>query len=169
MTLRINPPSRRSSQGGFTMVELLVVAAILAFGLLGLTALQTLTMRVGAGSRQRVAAAYVGHSVLDRIYMEGAQSYFYESSGQPVPAGFTRVFTGAGTSGNIGSFDANGTLLSTSMSYPGAVITATWDRLDPKTAAPVAGAPQINEYVVNVSYIEGDATRWITVSRLVRY
>jgi prepilin-type N-terminal cleavage/methylation domain-containing protein len=163
------PATRRAAQRGMSLVELLVVAAILGFGLLGLAALQALTIKAASGSRQRVAAAYVAHSVLDRIAMEGAQSYFYNTSGQPVPAAFTRVYTAAAASGNVGSFNINGTFLSSSMTAPDGVIQASWERLAPKGAAPVAGAPQIHEYLVNVAYLDGQQSRWLSASRLIRH
>jgi len=163
------PSRRRAAQLGMSLIELLVVPAMMGFGLLGLSALQALTIKAASGSRQRVAAAYVAHSVLDAIAVEGAQSYFYNTSGQPVPAGFTRVYTAAGTSGNVGSFNINGTFLSSSMSVPNGVIQASWERLAPKGAAPVAGAPQIHEYLVNVAYIDGQQNRWLSASRLIRH
>lgn len=161
---------RPGRQAGMTMVELLVVAVLLGVGLLGLAALQTVTIKVAGGNRHRIAAAYVGHSVLDRIAAEGAQSYHYESSGQPVPASFVRAFTSAGTAnGDIGTFTHDGTFVSSSMSDPGGTIRASWVRLAPKVAAPVAGAPQINEFIVNVSFVDGEQTKWLSMSRLVRY
>jgi hypothetical protein len=57
------------------MVELLMVAAILAFGLLGLAALQTATVRAGAAAAARRTAASLADGILDALQAEGRRAF----------------------------------------------------------------------------------------------
>lgn len=66
---------RRWSQGGFSMVEMLMTAFIMAIGILGLTALQVMSLKAGRGSRSLTTAVLVGEDVMDRAEMEGRLSW----------------------------------------------------------------------------------------------
>ena len=66
---------RRSGQAGFTMVELLMTAFILAVGLLGLSMLQVMALRAARGSRSMETAVQVAQGVLDQVEMEGRLSW----------------------------------------------------------------------------------------------
>ena len=63
----------RSRQTGFSMVELLMTAFILAIGLLGLSMLQVMSIRASTGSQALNTAVRVGEGVLESIQQEGRQ------------------------------------------------------------------------------------------------
>ena len=65
----------RGSQAGFSMIEMLMTAFVLAVGLLGLCMLQTMALRGGRGSRSLTTAVHVATAVLDQVEMEGRLSW----------------------------------------------------------------------------------------------
>ena len=81
-----SPSSRR--QAGFSMLELLMAAFILAVGILGLSMLQLMSMRSSRGSRSVNTAVQVAEQVLDMIESEGRVSYLNTSDTEwdPPPA-----------------------------------------------------------------------------------
>lgn len=63
-------PARTSSaprQRGFSLLEILVALAVLSIGLLGLAALQTMSMRMGHDSYQRTQATMLAYDIVDRM------------------------------------------------------------------------------------------------------
>lgn len=74
--LRMGEPRNRQ-QAGFSMVEMLMAAFILAIGILGLTALQTLALRSGASSRGLDTAVLLAERVMDEIEANGRNSLQY--------------------------------------------------------------------------------------------
>ncbi|HJV49757.1 MAG TPA: hypothetical protein VJ549_10825, partial [Geothrix sp.] len=56
------------------MVELLMAAFVMSIGLLGLAAMQTITISQALGGRNRGTAVLVAHSVLDSITAQGLAS-----------------------------------------------------------------------------------------------
>lgn len=82
-------PGIRGTQAGFSMVEFLMAAFIMAIGLLGLTALQTLALRSTTTSRGMSTSILVADGIMERINTEARQSYLgmvFNSA----PAGATR-------------------------------------------------------------------------------
>ena len=70
LTARIRPP-----QGGFSLLELLVAATILAIGILGLTMLQAMSLRATRGSANMVTAARIAEMIMDQAELEGRLSW----------------------------------------------------------------------------------------------
>lgn len=70
-----SPLNRRRSQRGFSLIEMLLAAFILAIGILGLTMLLVLTVRTNLGSRQHEAAVRLGNLILDGAAAEGRMSW----------------------------------------------------------------------------------------------
>ncbi len=62
-------PGQRKSrpQQGFTLLEVLITAVILAIGLLGLAALQTAALRSNDGAYMRSQATILAYDMLDRM------------------------------------------------------------------------------------------------------
>ncbi len=65
----------RGAQAGFSMIEMLITAFILAIGILGLTMLQTMSLRASRGSKSLSTAILVAEQVMDRVEMEGRLSW----------------------------------------------------------------------------------------------
>ncbi|HJU84612.1 MAG TPA: prepilin-type N-terminal cleavage/methylation domain-containing protein [Holophagaceae bacterium] len=181
----------RPSQQGFSMVEVLMAAFIMAIGLLGLAALQVTSQAFGTGSRYRGTATFIAHSVLDQIQAEGsttaAQRFSFGVVTLP-PAGFTYIGNADATASaaNIPgpSFTILG-LLPTDPYYtanPTAstniVFKTTWQRsagnIIYQTGSATASVAAIQQFLVNVYWDEYDPVKktttqkYITVSRYVR-
>lgn len=95
---------RRSGQAGFSMVELLMTAFILAVGLLGLAMLQAMSMRSSTGSKSLNTAVMVGEGVLESIQAEGRQRMLFVKYPGAQPS--STYFNG-GTVTQQYSFDGN--------------------------------------------------------------
>ncbi|MFZ1613786.1 MAG: prepilin-type cleavage/methylation domain-containing protein [Holophaga sp.] len=68
-----NAPSR--AQLGFSMVEMLMTAFVLAIGILGLTMLQTMSLKASRGSKSLSTAVLVAEQIMDQAEMEGRLSW----------------------------------------------------------------------------------------------
>ena len=64
-------PSEKRSQAGFSIVEMLVAAVILAVGILGVSLLQLMAMRASLGGRALASADQVAGRILDQVENEG--------------------------------------------------------------------------------------------------
>lgn len=110
------------AQAGFSMIEMLMTAFILAVGILGLTMLQTMSLRAARGSQSLTTAVLVAEQVLDQADLEGRLSWLnLTNSNQAaptladlpnlryvtIPAGgeFVQVFNGRGSAVDAGSPD----------------------------------------------------------------
>ena len=62
-------------QAGFSMVEMLITAFIMAVGILGLSMLQVMSLKASRGSRSLTTAVLVGEQVMDRAELEGRLSW----------------------------------------------------------------------------------------------
>lgn len=65
----------RTKQSGFSMVEMLMTAFILAIGILGITMLQVMSMRAAGGSRNLGIAVQLAEQVMDEVELEGRTTY----------------------------------------------------------------------------------------------
>jgi len=68
-------PNHPSAQAGFSMIEMLMTAFILAIGLLGLCMLQTMSLRTTRGSKTLATAVNVSEGVMDKVELEGRLSW----------------------------------------------------------------------------------------------
>lgn len=62
---------RRRTQAGFSMVEMLMAALILAIGILGVSLMQVMALKAARGGQSLITATQVGECVLDQVEMEG--------------------------------------------------------------------------------------------------
>lgn len=67
-------PSPRSAQAGASLLEVLIAVLILAIGLLGIAALQSLTLKNTQGSSERTAAVIQSYAMLDMMRANRAQA-----------------------------------------------------------------------------------------------
>jgi len=170
--------TRRSSQSGFSLAELLVTALIFGIGLLGLAALQVATLRSNSGGRNRVTAAALAEGCLGAIQAEGSLSWSYAAGvmGPGVAYAGARPYTG-NDNGTFGTFDVNGAPVAAAAATK--VFTVGWVRLPATTATPSTAITgmNMNEYVVTVTWqdqvVGADGTALaastLSLSRLIRY
>jgi type IV pilus assembly protein PilV len=59
--------SRSRGQRGFTLVEMLVALVVLSIGLLGVAALQLMSLRSNYGSAMRSQATFLAYEIVDRM------------------------------------------------------------------------------------------------------
>jgi prepilin-type N-terminal cleavage/methylation domain-containing protein len=62
-------------QSGFSLIEMLVAATILAVGILGLAMLQAMALRASRGSSNMVMAARLADHIMDSAELEGRLSW----------------------------------------------------------------------------------------------
>ena len=67
--------NRWQGQAGFSMIEMLMTAFIMAIGILGLTMLQVMSLKASRGGRSLSTAVLVGEHVMDQVEMEGRLSW----------------------------------------------------------------------------------------------
>lgn len=67
----------KDRQLGFSIVEFMVTAFVIAIGLLGLTMFQAISMRTGSGSRTVNTAVMIGEGILESIQSEGRQRLLF--------------------------------------------------------------------------------------------
>lgn len=72
---KCNAWSRDLRQSGFSMIEMLMTAFILAIGILGLTLLQTMALRATRGSQNLGIAVQLAERVMDQAELEGRLTY----------------------------------------------------------------------------------------------
>jgi len=169
---------------GFSMVELLMAAFILAIGILGLSALQVVSLRQATQGRERSTASRVATSVLQRAQTEGQHYYFAKASA--VTPTMTALFTatpGASITETVyGGFNVDGiqvtnadgtavTNLATlvpDVNKRTPIYAATWLRRAYAGTAPTTTV-QCQELLVNVVWNEDGQVKSLTMSRVFRY
>ncbi|MBS1784908.1 MAG: prepilin-type N-terminal cleavage/methylation domain-containing protein [Acidobacteria bacterium] len=77
----------RRGEAGFSLVELLVAAFIMAVGLLGLAALETVALKSNTRSRSFNTAVLVANQVLDSVAVQARQSLQTQTYGGTVTYG----------------------------------------------------------------------------------
>lgn len=168
------------------MVEFLVAAFIFAIGLLGLVALQVSAVAQASAGRGRTTAVYIGNQILQQAQVEGQYSYFAKSTNVTPSTGYTLVFTASpGTAvaqTTFGGFNVDGVQVtnSTGTNLPNLatlvpdvnkrtpLYTASWLRRGYQSPAPTS-AIHSQEFVVNVTWVEGSSNKFLSMSRTIRY
>ena len=176
--MRARQRPRTGGQAGFSMIEMLMTAFILAVGLLGLCMLQTLSLRASRGSRSLNTAVQVASGVMDRVEMEGRLSWLNITDNPAV----------APTIANLPNLLyiplALGASLNQSFNLRGELPTAS---PDPTVSTPFftvvtkhvdnvgtgAGVGQISDFSVTVSFTDtlnaaaGPVTRQVVLTRRI--
>lgn len=164
---------RAGGQSGFSMIEMLMAAFILAVGILGLTMLQVMSLRAARGSRSLTAAVQVADRVMDQVEMEGRLTWLNVTDTQyTVPTPLTGL-TYIGVDSVTQTFTIKGLEPNPSAALPEDQVpffTVTTVR-----SAPVAGAAtgQMRDYTVQVNFVDTvDATntavtRSVTLTRRI--
>ena len=76
-----------SGQKGFSMVEMLLAAFILAIGILGLAMLQAMSLRASRESANVVTATRIAEQIMDRAQQEGRLTWLHITEAKIVPTG----------------------------------------------------------------------------------
>jgi hypothetical protein len=141
-------------------VELLLVAFLLAVGLLGLGALQVAVVRARAACGDRAAAAGLGNGVLESALAEARAALLAGRSADPAPTEW-RKYTDPEASRWVERFGPDGA--------PGCAVprfTVTLTRDDP--AGPASGEVQARTFQATVSWGEAGA-RNLVLTRIISY
>ncbi len=83
-----------SSQGGFTLIEVLMAVLLLSVGLMGLAALQNASLSNNRSAMARSGASLLAYSILDRMRANAAaarRGQYETALGQPAPTGSSRA------------------------------------------------------------------------------
>lgn len=85
--------AHRQSQGGFTLIEVLVAALVLAIGLVGVAGLQAVTLRNNQSTFMRSQAAAFAYDLADRMRanVAGAAAGAYDPSAAALTSTCTTV------------------------------------------------------------------------------
>lgn len=162
------------------MIELLLVAFIMAIGLLGLLSLQVVSISSGGQSRMRGTATMLAHNLLDQAVAEGmiSSAERYDSGNGVVtttgwklidPAGLTAISSTAATNYY---YDLQGNTVTAA--NPNLVYTVSWQRMLGLSGSNVLA---VQPFVVNVQWKEATRTpagattiqtHYFSVSRNVR-
>ncbi len=71
----MNRSGTRQLQHGYSMIEIMVSVFVMAMGILGMTGLQTASMKHNSQSLQRTKAAYLSYEILDRMRANAQLDY----------------------------------------------------------------------------------------------
>ncbi len=165
------------TQRGFSLVEMLVTAFILAIGVMGLTLLQVMSLKGARGGKSLATAIQVGEAVMDRIEMEGRLSWLNISDNQyKVPAALPSLsFVNKTTLATPLTFNLKGQVPITASTDP-AESTAFYSvsmRRVPVSAL-AGGTGSISDFTVTVAFADvvnpttnTPITRTVTLTRRV--
>jgi hypothetical protein len=143
------------------MIELMLVAFILAVGLLGLLSLQVVSIASGGQSRLRGTATILAHNLLDRVVAEGliSSAERYDSGNGTItttgwrfidPVGLTAETS---TGGANFYYDVQGNAVAAS--DPSLVYIVSWQRMPGMVGSNVLA---VQPFVVNVQWNEAIKT-----------
>lgn len=166
---------RMMSQAGFSMVEMLMTAFILAVGILGLTMLQTLSVRSSTGARGLSTAVLLAERTMDEITANGRNSLLYAHSTPAVTpsADLTDVFTAATPDRTFNFYGrpSVGDPIDQTPFFTVSVQAVTDPGLNPGTIAAIPGFGGVADMTVTVQWSEvaGAPARQVVLSRRVAY
>lgn len=171
MKSRPNCNRKHGKQYGFSMVEMLMAAFILAIGILGLTALQTMSLKSSTSSKGLTTGVLVAERVLDEIESNARNTLLYRRSFPPVtlPANLVDFLARPVTTYNFAGRPSVGDPID-----PNPYFTVTTS-MNPATGngivAPVTGLGGIAFMQVDVAWTEAPGTpaRHVILSRRVAY
>lgn len=81
-----NQHAAKRAEQGFSLVEMLLTAFILAVGIMGLTLLQMMSLKGARGGKSLGTAVQIGEMVMDQIEMEGRLTWLNVSANAFTPA-----------------------------------------------------------------------------------
>ena len=147
----------RNAQSGFSLIEMLMTAFILAIGILGLSMLQVMSLKASRGSRSLTTAVGVGEKVMDQVEMEGRLSWLnitdsQYSSPTAVPTQYVTLAASTPPAGGLKQyFNINGAT-TTGAADPTTYYTVTTFRLP--TAVGGGATGNMDDFVVQVVFAD---------------
>lgn len=101
-TMKRNMLRNTVSQGGFTLIEVLVALLVLSIGLLGLAALQTVSLKFNADSYTRTQATILAYDIVDRMRANpaGVTAGDYDVADDSTAAGIKTTYDGCSKGGS---------------------------------------------------------------------
>jgi prepilin-type N-terminal cleavage/methylation domain-containing protein len=149
----------RSGQAGFSMIEMLMTAFVLAIGLLGLCMLQAMSLRASRGSRSLETAVQVAQGVLDQVEMEGRLSWnnLTDTNAASTPANLPNlIYIPIGVGGSLTqTFNLQGNTPITTSTDPtvsNPFFTAVTTHVDDVGSG--GGSGQASDYSVTVTFAD---------------
>jgi Tfp pilus assembly protein PilV len=154
------------AQLGFSLVEMLLTAFILAVGIMGLTMLQVMALKSARGGKSLSTAVQVGESVMDRIEMEGRLSWLNLTAGQySNPAALNHMMFVNNATIPTQSFNLNGGV--TDLSSPDPAVNNPFYTVNiTQVDVAAVGSGKITDFNVRVAF--SDATNPATNAPITR-
>jgi hypothetical protein len=151
-------------------VEFLLVAFILAVGLLGLGAMQVATVRGGAGAETRLTAATLANNTLEEILAE-ARQVFLARRGQDPPGPAALKYTVPGPGPWVLRFARDGQPAPGGGDAQPAFFTVAVTRSAPGGHAVLDTFAAAREFRATVAWMEGTppVPRTLSLTRLITY
>lgn len=137
----------RKAQSGFSLVEMLMAAFILAIGLLGLAMLEILSLRANLGSSSLTTAVTLGNRILDAAAAEGRFSWSNMTALAPITLNPARYLDPTGAKATTEYYDLRGGALA---DQTGSIFTASVVNA-PQLAA---GAGRTTLVTVTITFID---------------
>lgn len=75
--------SRKQFQDGFSLIEVMVSLLVMTLGIVGMTGLQTASLKHNTHSMQRTKAAYLSYEIMDRMRANADSIYSVALDSQP--------------------------------------------------------------------------------------
>ncbi|MDH3608240.1 MAG: type IV pilus modification protein PilV [Gammaproteobacteria bacterium] len=96
-------------QFGTSLIEVLIAVVVMSVGLVGLAALQTLSLKNNHSAYLRTQATFLAYDMVDRMRanVSSAQSGSYVVGIGTAPSGTTNCNTSACTASDLANFDTN--------------------------------------------------------------
>lgn len=146
-------------QAGFSMVEMLMTAFILAVGVLGLTMLQTMSIRASRGGKSLSSAVMVAEHVMDRAEMEGRLSWLNTTDTERTAISTTADLPGlkyvalAADTPLVEYFNPKGS--PTNASDPDPIVQISYYTVTTtRVAAAAAATGRVSDFTVQVQYYD---------------
>jgi len=159
-----------AGQAGFSMIEMLMTAFILAVGLLGLCMLQTLSLRASRGSSSLTTAVHVADAVMDQVELEGRLSWLNTTTSLGPAANLSLVYIPLPVLGSLRqTFNLHGDVSDGSSPDPtvsSQLFKVTTTRVDDLGPAG-AGTGQVSDYSVLVRFADTVNSAQAPVNRQV--
>jgi len=151
----------KGTQAGFSVIEMLIAAFILAVGILGLIMLQVMSLKASRGSKSLSSAILVAEQVMDRVEMEGRLSWLnITDTNSNVPSTATdlthlRYITDATLTaeGVTELFNSKGEVPDATSSDP-VVSTAFFTVTTTRVLAPAAATGRLSDVKVRVKFVD---------------